>query len=314
MRRSLAISGAGHAAVLLWAVVAFAVTPYHSDSPTPMPIDIISATEFSQMTAGSRNAPKQEQAKPLAEKVGEKKIADDPTAKVVEKKEINASTETPPIPEAKPPKPVEKKAEPKPAEKKPEVRQAEKKKAEPKHDLIAEALKKEEQKKTEQKKAEATIAHPPTPPKRPARPQPKFDPKKVEALLDKRAPQRLAATGPVLNDAPSLGTSDGQAAQLSQSELDALRARLAQLWSPPAGAKDPQELIVLVRVRFNRDGTLAGPPIVLSHGQSTIYMAARDSAIRAVFRGQPFDMLRPEHYEQWKDVEITFDPRDMFRG
>jgi hypothetical protein len=25
-------------------------------------------------------------------------------------------------------------------------------------------------------------------------------------------------------------------------------------------------------------------------------------------------MLKPEHYEQWKDVEITFDPRDMIRG
>jgi colicin import membrane protein len=43
-------------------------------------------------------------------------------------------------------------------------------------------------------------------------------------------------------------------------------------------------------------------------------MASRDSAIRAVFRGQPFDMLRPETYEEWKDIEITFDPRDMIRG
>jgi hypothetical protein len=25
-------------------------------------------------------------------------------------------------------------------------------------------------------------------------------------------------------------------------------------------------------------------------------------------------MLKPEHYEQWKDVESTFDPRDMIRG
>jgi hypothetical protein len=25
-------------------------------------------------------------------------------------------------------------------------------------------------------------------------------------------------------------------------------------------------------------------------------------------------MLKPEHYEQWKDMQITFDPRDMFGG
>ena len=24
-----------------------------------------------------------------------------------------------------------------------------------------------------------------------------------------------------------------------------------------------------------------------------------------------YDMLKPEHYEQWKDIEITFDPRSM---
>jgi colicin import membrane protein len=312
MRKSLAISAVGHAAFLLWGVVAFAAKPYHSDSPTPMPVDIISVSDFSKMTAGSQHAPKQENAKPLAEKLGEKKTTDDPNAKVVEKKEITASTDTPPpIPEVKPPKPVEKKPAP------PEKKSAEVKKkiSEPKRDVIAEALKKEEtKKKPDQKMADAKVPTPPTPPKRQAKPQPKFDPKKVEALLDKRTPQRLASTGPVLNDSVSLGAPSGMAAQLSQSELDALRARLAQLWSPPAGAKDPRELVVLVRVKFKPDGTLAGPPMVLSHGQSQLYMAARDSAIRAVFRGQPFDMLRPEHYEQWKDVEITFDPRDMIRG
>jgi membrane protein involved in colicin uptake len=98
------------------------------------------------------------------------------------------------------------------------------------------------------------------------------------------------------------------------SELEALRARLAQLWTIPAGAKDPQELVVQIRVKLKPDGTLAGPPMVLTSGKSQLFVAARDSAVRALFRGQPYDMLKPEHYEQWKDVEITFDPRDMIRG
>jgi colicin import membrane protein len=296
MKTSLTISGIGHAAVLLWGVVAFAAKPYHADSPEPLPVDVITAAEFSTLTAGSTNAPKSEAAKPLAEKIGEQKPPEDVTAKVVEKKEVKAAAEAaPPPPAPKPPAP------------------AEKKQAEPKRDLIAEALKKEEAKKPEPKKAEAK-AKVPTPPKKPEREQPKFDAKKVEALLDKRAPQRLAATGPVLNESVSLGSPSGQAAILSQSELDALRARLQQLWSPPVGAKDPQELVVQVRFQLKPDGTLAGPPMVLSTGKSALYMASRDSAMRAVFRGQPFDMLKPEHYEQWKDLEITFDPRDMIRG
>ena len=101
---------------------------------------------------------------------------------------------------------------------------------------------------------------------------------------------------------------------MSLSELDALRQRLAQLWSPPAGAKDPQELVVVFRIKLQarrpdgspgrgRNGVRAATP------RSSI--AARESAARALNRGQPFDMLKPEHYEQWKDIEITFDPRDM---
>lgn len=124
----------------------------------------------------------------------------------------------------------------------------------------------------------------------------------------------MAATGDAVNDAVSLGAPSGTAAQLSQSEIDALRARLAQLWSPPAGAKNPEELVVVVRMKLKPDGTLAAPPMVLTSGSSPLFLASRDSAVRAVFRGQPFNMLRPEHYEQWKDVEISFDPRSMFPG
>ena len=38
-----------------------------------------------------------------------------------------------------------------------------------------------------------------------------------------------------------------------------------------------------------------------------------ESAKRAILSCQPFTMLRPQNYDQWKDIEITFDPRDMFR-
>jgi colicin import membrane protein len=299
MRTGITISTVGHAAALLWGMLTFVANPYKTDPVEAMPIDIISATEFSQLTAGSKTAPKVETPKPLVEKVAPPKPAEDPTAKVVDTKEIKAATDTPPpLPEPKPkPKP--------PAA-------AEKKQVEPKRDLIAEALKKDDAKKKQEQKKEAKAPTPPAPKKEAQ--QPKFDPKKVEALLDKRVPQRLAATGDAINDMVSLGASSGLAAQLSQSELDALRARLAQLWSPPAGAKNPEELVVLIRMQLNRDGSLAGPPMVMTSGKTPLFMASRDSAIRAVLRGQPFNMLRPEHYEQWKDIEITFDPRDMIRG
>ncbi len=86
------------------------------------------------------------------------------------------------------------------------------------------------------------------------------------------------------------------------------------LWNPPIGIQNPEEFVIRVRIRLDRDGKLSAPPQVLSSGSGVLFNSARDSAVRAVFQGQPFDMLKPEHYETWKDIEVTFDPRDMFRG
>ena len=65
----------------------------------------------------------------------------------------------------------------------------------------------------------------------------------------------------------------------------------------------------------SRDGTLGGRTACSTSGNQRVVPAARDSAMRALF-------MRPalrhaagrEHYDLWKDLEITFDPRDMIRG
>ncbi len=275
------------------ALVSFTPARLPSTPVESIAVNIVTDAGESRMTEGLPSAPKQETRKPLVERIGEPNQIDNPAAKIAPR-EVTASTDTPPSPP-------------------PEPKQVAKKKSEPTRDLIADALKKDDAKKTEQKQADTKI---PTPPRRPAeaQPKPKFDPREMSALLDKRDPQRKAATGATISDAPSIGAPKAKAGQLTQNELDALRARLAQLWNPPAGAQNPQELVVTIRMKLKRDGTLAAPPMVTNSGQSALFMAARDSAIRAVFRGQPFDMLRSETYEVWQDIEITFDPRDMIRG
>jgi colicin import membrane protein len=297
MRVDWAISAVAHAGLLAWGLVSFSVKPFASP-PESVPVDIVSATEYSQMMSGSKKAPKKEVPKPLAEKVAEKKLVEDPAPKVSEKPEIKeAKAEPPPpMPERRPTPPPE----PKEAKKPPQ----------PKVDPITEALKRDKAKKKQEAKEERHAEKP-----EPKKPQmPAFDPSQIAALLDKREPRRQLASNDVLSSTASLGVPSATAAKLSQSEIDALRARLAQLWNPPVGAKTPEELIVRVRVRLSRDGRLSAPPQVLTSGSSTLFQTARESAVRALFRGQPFDMLRPEHYEQWKDIEITFDPRDMMRG
>ncbi len=293
MKTAYTISGIGHAAVLLWSVFSFAAKPLPVPANEALPVDLVTAAEFSKITKGVKEAPKLETPKPLAEKVAEANAVEDPTAKVVEKKEVKAAREPPPAP--------------KPVEQKP----VEKKHAEAKPDPIADALSKDEAKAPEPKKAEART---PVPPKKPAPPAPKFDPKQVEALLDKRDSTRVAAAGDHLNNMPSLGLANGAAAQMSQNELDAFRKRLEECWSPPPGVDNTSKLQVVIRVLFNLDGSVARPPELVSGPASALGPAMAESAKRAVLRCQPFKMLNPEHYEQWKDIEINFDPKYMLRG
>jgi colicin import membrane protein len=309
MRTGLAISSVVHASVLLWALLTFTTNPLESMPSDSLPVDIISPTEFSQLTAGSKTAKRQETPKPLVEKEGEKKQVEDHTAKISEKKELQATKN-----EQTPPKPVEKtesKPEPKPEPPKP-AEKAEAKpepKPEQKTDPIAEALKKDEAKKKEDEKKQAQKAVPTPQKKPPPKKQPEFNPHRIAALLDKRDPQRQAATGDVINRTASLGIPAGNAATQSQNELDALRARLKQNWSvPPA----PEKIVISMRIRLTPDGRLASPPQVMTRGSGPAYEAFRDSAVRAVLVSQPFNMLRRETYETWREIDVDFDERTMF--
>jgi colicin import membrane protein len=307
------VSIAVHVVVLGWGALTFAARPLTSDA-APMPIDIISVSEFTELTAGSRNASKAQPAKPVAEQLGERKPVDDPAAKVA-KTEVHAATDVPPpVPEPKPPTP----------EKQPE----------PQRDLIAEAIKKDaakpEPKKAEQKsepkkaetkpekKVEAKAepkAEPKTEPKAPPKKdQPKLDPRQIQALLDKRTPQRLAATGDVVNSNVGIGAPDASSNQLSLSEIDAFRRHLRNCWNPPAGAPPNKRVVVPITIRLKMDRTLAAQPEVEMRASDPYSLAMIESARRAIIACQPYTMFSLPKYEIWKELSIDFDPVEMFGG
>lgn len=299
------ISTGLHAAVLLWAAVSFAGKPFEVTPAESLPVDFISEKDFSQLTKGVKEAPKPvEKPKPLVEKkADEVKPVEDVKPKISEKKEIQPTAEKPPEAPPEPAKkPVEKKESNAAPQKPPQPM------AQAKADPIADKLAKQD----DQKLDKIAPRMPPRRPPQPQKEQPKFDTSKIAALLDKRDPQRQAAAGSELNAAPTMGAAMGNAAQLSQSELDALRARLMALWNPPVGMQDADQTQVTIRIRFKRDGTLATGPQVLTSGNGARFNAMRDSAVRAVFVGQPYTMLRADHYDIWKEIDFTFDTREMF--
>ena len=313
MKAGWTISTIAHVGVLAYALVSIAATPLLKPPTDSLPVDIVSATEFSQLTKGVKTAPKAETPKPLVEKVADPKPTENPAQKVVDKPEVEAASDDPPKPVvAKPePKPVPPVPQPRPEPKQHEAA----KEPDPKPDPIAEAIKRD-QKKQQHEQKQAT----PVPPKKPEpkkKPEQKFDANQIQhrlALLDKRDPQRRAATGETLSPTPSLGVPAGSAATLSQSEIDALRARIQQCWSPPVGLADARDLIVVVRIQFNRDGSLTRDPSVSNSGSHAMFQIAAESALRAVRRCAPYSFMPVAKYDVWKDVEVTFDPRDMFRG
>ena len=181
MKTGLTISAMIHAALLLWGIISFAAKPLEAKPNDALPVDIISDKQFSELTKGVKNAPKDKPPAPLVEKVGDPKPVDDSSAKVTEKKELLAAK---------------------------------------------------------------TDATPP----------------------------------------------------------------------PPAGAMNGASLKVVLRVVFKPDATVALPPELVAASNSPFGPAMAESAKRAILTCQPFTMLRADHYQLWKDIEITFDPREMFGG
>lgn len=323
MKRGLTISCIGHGAVLVFAVLTISARPMQAPPPDSLPVAFISESDFSKLTQGVKNAPKQktDAPKPLADKVGELKSVDQLAPNVADKPAITSETaanKTEPKPQPKPDTKAaaapEQKQQSKPDSKPaaaPEPAPAEKAEAtkppELNLDQISELLKKDAAKKP------AKAEDKPQPPK-PQRDAPKFDANQVAALLDKRAPRRQFASAETLNDTANIGAATGQAAQLSQSEIDALRARLSQCWNPPAGVDVNSSLYVVLRVLFRPDGSLAQQPVVVEGTASTLGPALAESAKRALLMCQPFTMLRPQHYDQWKDIEVKFDPHELLGG
>lgn len=330
MKPGMTISCIGHAAALAFGIMAISAQPMEAPPVQTLPVSFVSEKDFTQLTQGVKNAPqlKVPDIKPLADKVDETKSIDQLAPKVSTKPEITTPTAKPvsearpePKPEPKPEAKSEPKPEPKPQPKpepKPEVKtelkpppkpadKPDKPKPPEYHpDQIASLLKKDAAKDPLKQQDSPT---------QPARDAPKFNADQVAQLLDKRDPQRQVATAQSVNDTATLGAAVGaQNAQLSQSEIDALRARISSCWSPPPGINANSSVYIVLRVLFKTDGSMVQAPIVVEGSASALGPALAESAKRALLLCQPFTMLKPEHYDQWKDLELKFDPHELLGG
>jgi hypothetical protein len=275
MGRSTFISAALHTAILLWALVAFPSANMDKAPLIAIPVDLASPSDVTKIKAGTRDAKD-----------------DGVLAGKPEQKKPQAAKEA----DAKPPEQtasLDDKADAKPADKKDAQKQDEKP-AKPTKDAAAD------------------------PPKKP-KPQAKkrdFNADKIAALLNK-IPDAADDAQPVEpSDTPKKkvrGQSNGAEMTMSVNEIDALRARIADCWTPPPGGLGADQIVVKLRVKLNEDGTLVGYPTVANSGSSPFFQAAADSAVRAVYQCQPYELPKAK-YALWRDMILNFDPSDLYRS
>lgn len=291
MKLGLIISLVFHGCLLAFAL--FSLTTAKALKPMEVksiPMEIVDISELTKLKAGLKKAPEKKETKQKDKKPVAKDIK-----KAKKKKKPAPKRAVQPVAERQDPAPVKKpelqKKEPKPVKKKVAKKPKPKAKPKPKPKPKAKIVKKKRKKK-------------------------KFNEDKIAALLNK-----VPDSGPTASKLPDLpgakkvkGNPRGKHIAMSISEIDAFRRQVSQCWNPPVGGLGAEDLRVKLRLQLRKDGSLKGQPRVLnSGGRSSFHRAAADSAARAVWQCQPYN-LPARKYDTWKDMILNFNPRDMLRG
>jgi len=98
---------------------------------------------------------------------------------------------------------------------------------------------------------------------------------------------------------------------------DSLRNQIEQCmnWGTVAGAPNVQDIVVVVDLTLNTDGSVAQRPQLESESaaeaaRDPYVRAAADAALRAIHVCAPFK-LPADRYADWRDSQVRFSPRDI---
>ena len=107
-------------------------------------------------------------------------------------------------------------------------------------------------------------------------------------------------------DAPAIET-----AKIERSAVDAFRAHLKTCTALPAGISPTEKISLVVRVKLNANGTLAGPPTLIEASASAKGPVLLQSLLGGLTKCQPYNMLPADKYQEWKSIDMRFTPDDM---
>jgi hypothetical protein len=177
-----------------------------------------------------------------------------------------------------------------------------------------------QQRSNPQRSASLAAAQPPT--ASPEEPQPETQPQATEPLLHPEAARSVPDVGEMhpmplgLPGGRLGGGSDAPAANpamLPHDDIALFFAHASSCTHVPGPPLD-ENIRVVLRVSFKRDGTLASQPIILDAsflpGTSALIQAARS----ALEKCQPYAELPKDKYNEWKTLDIVITPLILSGG
>lgn len=107
------------------------------------------------------------------------------------------------------------------------------------------------------------------------------------------------------------GAAEAIKADISAMDTAQFRRHLKTCSKMPASLSPSDNIRIVLRVPFAIDGTIAAPPALIEASASAKGPALMKSAIKALMACQPYAMLPPDKYDQWKVLDLSFTPRDF---
>ena len=143
-----------------------------------------------------------------------------------------------------------------------------------------------------------------------------IDTNQIAALIDK-AKEEQTIKEKQTNKMTQSSVKNSFATGLTLSEEDALRAQLFGCWSVPLGLPYDDNLLVRVKLKLKKDGTVLKSEILdherMNRPGQKFYKILAESALRAIRLCQPLK-VPPTGYEKWKDIQLNFNPTEMLKG
>lgn len=101
------------------------------------------------------------------------------------------------------------------------------------------------------------------------------------------------------------------AADVSANVVAAFRQHLKTCLKLPASVAPSDDVMIKLRVMMTPQGRLAAAPVLIEGTASMKGLDLKQSAVQALRACQPYDMLPPDRYREWKVLDLAFTPQDF---